>query len=332
MPVKYNWDLKTKLKLTKREFKDWISSELSATIEKHNKTNCTCCDKIGSPHKMSSMRLVCKNEECNKDHLCDVKYKVDKCDNDEIYFVYQYNKHKEGLIPKSNKHGMSNKIKDFINELIYEKDLSKPKKIHVKLSSKKYKNKIDILQLDLSTLQQVQNYVKYLKQKVFESNKRSDVKDFVEENGYNEDINENEFFTFGELLGNGTDEEHFQCGFTSVKLMSRMPEGIVFHCDATYKVVKVGYPLIVFGVSDINRKFYPICFMFTSHEQNQDYVKFFTSLEKLASNLKIVFSPEYICIDASKCMAYAIRKLFPLCRILMCWFHLKANVSNKVNK
>ncbi len=42
--------------------------------------------------------------------------------------VYQYKKHKEGLIPKSNKHGMSNKIKDFINELIYEKDVSKHKK------------------------------------------------------------------------------------------------------------------------------------------------------------------------------------------------------------
>jgi hypothetical protein len=78
-------------------------------------------------------------------------------------------------------------------------------------------------------------------------------------------------------------------GFTSVKLMRRIREWIVFHCDATYKVVKVGYPLIVFGVSDINRifirKIYAICFMFTSHEQNKDYVKFFSSLEKLASNL-----------------------------------------------
>ena len=92
-----------------------------------------------------------------------------------------------------------------------------------------------------------------MKQKVFESNKRSDVKDFVEENGYNKDIDENVFFTFGEFLGNGPDEERFQYGFISVKLMSRIRGGIVFHCDATYEVVKVGYPLIVFGVSDINR-------------------------------------------------------------------------------
>jgi hypothetical protein len=81
------------------------------------------------------------------------------------------------------------------------------------MSSKKYTTQIDELQLDLPTLQQVQNFVNYLKQKVFESNTRSDVINFVEENGYHEDIDENEIFTFGELLGNGTDEENFQCGF-----------------------------------------------------------------------------------------------------------------------
>ena len=35
MPVKYDWDFKTKLKMTKREFKDWCGSELSAITEKH---------------------------------------------------------------------------------------------------------------------------------------------------------------------------------------------------------------------------------------------------------------------------------------------------------
>jgi hypothetical protein len=74
--------------------------------------------------------------------------------------------------------------------------------------------------------------------------------------------------------------------------MSRIPVGVVFHCDATYKIVKVGYPLIVFGISDINRKFYPLCFMFTCYETNQDYVKFFKSLKKLAILLNIKLSPE----------------------------------------
>jgi hypothetical protein len=45
-----------------------------------------------------------------------------------------------------------------------------PKKIHIKLNGRKYKkgpNKID--DEDIPTLEQIQNYVKYLKQKVFDN-------------------------------------------------------------------------------------------------------------------------------------------------------------------
>jgi hypothetical protein len=63
--------------------------------------------------------------------------------------------------------------------------------------------------------------------------------------------------------------------------MFRISSGIIFHCDATYKVVKHEYPLIVFGVSDINRKFYPVAFMLTSHKLNDDYLTFYKSLKRL---------------------------------------------------
>ena len=239
------------------------------------------------------------------------------------------NEHEENIKPVGKKHGIQNKIKDYIDDLINDKNISMPKKIHIKLSGKKYSKTIE--EYELPSLEQVQNYVKYLKRQVFDHNKRSDVSNFINENGYHRNIDRNEFFTFGEVLGSGSDDDHFQVGFTSVSLMSRIPVGVVFHCDATYKIVKVGYPLIVFGISDINRKFYPLCFMFACYETNQDYVKFFKSLKKLAILLNIKLSPEYMCIDASKSMAYGIRKVFTLCVILMCWFHLKSNVSSKFN-
>ena len=66
--------------------------------------------------------------------------------------------------------------------------------------------------------------------------------------------------------------------------------------------------------------------MFTSHEMNGDYVSFFKSLKELAVMLNIACDPRYIVIDASRAMVYAIKKIFPLCIIIMCWFHLKYNV------
>jgi hypothetical protein len=44
--------------------------------------------------------------------------------------------------------------------------------------------------------------------------------------------------------------------------------------------------------------------------------------------LNITLAPKFMCIDASKAMAFAINKVFPLCIVLMCWFHLKYNVLN----
>ena len=98
--------------------------------------------------------------------------------------------------------------------------------------------------------------MKYLKTKVYIKNNVQDIKKLVNDHEYYDDIDPKEFFVFGADVGNGT-EEHFQISFTSTELISRIPSGVVFHCDATYKIFKIGYPLIVFGMSDINRKFYP---------------------------------------------------------------------------
>jgi hypothetical protein len=55
----------------------------------------------------------------------------------------------------------------------------------------------------------------------------------------------------------------------------------VFHIDATYKIVKYNYPLIVLGYTDLNRTFFPVSFMFTSHEQTADFEHFFESFKKV---------------------------------------------------
>jgi hypothetical protein len=225
-------------------------------------------------------------------------------------------------------------MKNLVNELIFDKDVSVPKKIAITLNSQKYieKRTEDNKIYDVPTLSQIQNYVKYLKGKICTKNKVEDIKKFVNDNGYYADKNPKEFFIFGADVGNGTEENHLQIGFTSTELMSRIPSGVVYHCDATYKIVKIGFPLVVFGMSDINRKFYSLAFAFTSHEQHKDFCKFFINLKKLAIQLNIVFDPKFMCIDASKSLAFAINTVFPHCVLLMCWFHLKYNVINFIFK
>jgi hypothetical protein len=69
-------------------------------------------------------------------------------------------------------------------------------------------------------------------------------------------------------------------------------------------------------MNEINRKFYPLAFAFSSHEQNEDFRKFFINLTKITMKLNITLAPQFMCIDASKAMAFAINKVFsPLYRI-----------------
>lgn len=81
------------------------------------------------------------------------------------------------------------------------------------------------------------------------------------------------------ILGQGSEDDHFHLGFTSKKLLKRMVDHealdkAVFHLDATYKIVRFNYPLIVFGYTDKKHQFFPVSFMFTSHEKQQDYLHF----------------------------------------------------------
>jgi hypothetical protein len=69
--------------------------------------------------------------------------------------------------------------------------------------------------------------VKYLKRKLGDKNKISDVKKFAKANKYHEDIGDDEFFLFAEEFGSGGDNDHFQLGFTSKRLLSRIPDGVI---------------------------------------------------------------------------------------------------------
>ena len=139
-----------------------------------------------------------------------------------------------------------------------------------------------------------------------------DFKNCIRNLTYSSRIAGHQMFVFGEQIGTGEDDDHFQCGLTSLNLLNRVEDicsSCVFHVDATYKIIKHCFPLIVFGYTDIARKFYPVCFIFTSHETTIDYTRFFTTLSELCGFLNIKFMPSYIVIDASHAIANSIKKL-----------------------
>lgn len=115
----------------------------------------------------------------------------------------------------------------------------------------------------MPSLKQIQDYIKNRRSQIGDYNNLDELKAYVDYLIYNPDItNDDELFSFGEDLGIGSEESPFHLGFTSRKLLSNLDLYInndhkgVFHLDATYKIVKYCYPLIVLGLTDIQRQFF----------------------------------------------------------------------------
>ena len=54
-------------------------------------------------------------------------------------------------------------------------------------------------------------------------------KSFLLTYGWSSDLSLDDFFSFGEKFGDGTDEDHFQIGFTSLSMIQSLSLGKIFH-------------------------------------------------------------------------------------------------------
>jgi hypothetical protein len=201
--------------------------------EKSNKQNCTMCDKTKKKHAMKYRLGFCNNEECNREEICLIRYKSVTCDNAFIR-LYRLNQHSSQTVISTPKaHGIIQEIKEYIDNIIYENNICEPKKIHIRLHSSQYKPSITIM----PTLNQIQNYINYKRKQIGNANDMSLVSQYVLNKEFSDQIQDSSLFTFGCDFGDGTDKSHFHLGFTSKKLLMRLSEGVIFHLDATYKII-----------------------------------------------------------------------------------------------
>jgi hypothetical protein len=71
------------------------------------------------------------------------------------------------------------------------------------------------------------------------------------------------------------------------------------HIGCTYKLCERGYPLLVFGLSDIFGQFYPIAFSIISYEQEQDFYRFFCTMADFCKQVGVSPVITHLVQDAS---------------------------------
>lgn len=124
--------------------------------------------------------------------------------------------------------------------------------------------------------------------------------------------------------------------FVSTKLLLRQAINVSkLHTDATYKLVWQGFPIIVIGTSDSNRKFHPFGVMVSTNERSEDFEFIFQSLKNGVYKLtNEVIDPDVLNCDAAFQIHNGFKKVYPLKKdnIIMCWAHLRRAVVKNVPK
>lgn len=123
----------------------------------------------------------------------------------------------------------------------------------------------------------------------------------------------------------------FTAIFTTKRLLANASNATKLHVDGTYKLNWENYPLLVFGTTDMERRFHLISFALTSNENTAAFEFCFETLKKSAADLlNIIIPADVLVSDACEAIKTAFRRVFPNSAEVTCWFHVKKNVENRL--
>lgn len=150
--------------------------------------------------------------------------------------------------------------------------------------------------------------------------------------------NENEPFIVNYYVH--IDDDNFENSkfrfFVSSKLLLKSAVTVdKMHTDATYKLIWQGFPILLFGTTDSNRKFHPFGASVCTNERAEDFEFIFQSLkDKVMELFEIEIDPGVLICDAADSIHNGWKKVFPLHGndVIMCWAHVRRAVSNNLSK
>ena len=107
-----------------------------------------------------------------------------------------------------------------------------------------------------------------------------------------------------------------------------------YKLDATYKLLWLGFPVLIVGISDINKVFHPLGIAFCKDKKSNDFAFIFTSLNIgiQRCNLDELESVNLLA-DAADSITNGFKLAFnySTCEYKrgMCWFHKRKCVKDK---
>ncbi|CAF3873774.1 unnamed protein product [Rotaria sp. Silwood1] len=271
---------------------------------------------------------------CNK-----VKFRGTQC-NAAIYLFYPHNSDEVILFRANNEHNhtdsskryfFSEEMKQNIQEL-FDMRL-KPKKIYEVLEEKNFK----------ITRNQVNNYLTQLRKQKFGPSSLSlgELESWCQEKHTVPQSDDESFVvSFHIHYEDDSDDDDedvvddgnkFRFFLSSKRLLQIASISTKLHADATYKLNWQGFPVLVVGTSDCDRKFHPFGLAVCTDEKEPEFEFIFKSISDGVNRITgSAFTPEVLIADGSGAIRNAFQKFFNRDKMVMCWSHMRRNVEKKL--
>jgi hypothetical protein len=107
----------------------------------------------------------------------------------------------------------------------------------------------------------------------------------------------------------------------------------MWQIDATYKLNWQCYPLFPIGVTDMSKNFHPVGWALTSYETTEDFEFVLRALKHgVYQTVAITYLPKFIMGDAAESICNEVKKLNPIIKRSMCWYHMINRVDVHLSK
>ncbi len=111
----------------------------------------------------------------------------------------------------------------------------------------------------------------------------------------------------------------FRIVLTSKQLLEHASGAEVrqIQADATYKLIWQGFPVLIFGFSNANKRFHPLSIAISSHEAEDDFRFAFQALKQEITEL----NPEFCLSDGATAIYNGAEAVWPGIQRAMCNSH-----------
>ena len=92
--------------------------------------------------------------------------------------------------------------------------------------------------------------------------------------------------------------------------------------DSTYKVIDIGYPVVVVGMTDANQSFVLLAVGIVSDETMETYLWILNVLRRECEKCGLIFKPRNLIADLAPQITQALHQFEPGCFRRHCWFHV----------